>query len=157
MNITHSYLACFTAWISLSLDVGSSNIHDSLTDDRVDETVISSPTSTSLVVSPSLRSVADNTYVMWKKEKISCIMFLQILCLSKLEYIYIYIYILHLKIININKLNTLMENVRNIFSKYTMNPHQIQICPVWLWLHDALPLQTTHRLYTAHNGIKMSG
>jgi hypothetical protein len=64
MNITHSYLACSIVLIVLSLDIGSSNIHDSLTDGSVDETVISSPTSTSLVLSPSVTSVADNTYVI---------------------------------------------------------------------------------------------
>jgi hypothetical protein len=64
MNITHSYLASFTAFIFLSLDIDSSNIHDSLPDDPVDETVISSPTSTSLVLSLSVISVADNTYAI---------------------------------------------------------------------------------------------
>jgi hypothetical protein len=73
MNIIHYYLACFTAFISLSLDIGSSDIHDSLTDDPVDATVISSPTSTSLVLSPSVKIVADNTYVIWGKKALHCV------------------------------------------------------------------------------------
>jgi hypothetical protein len=73
MNIIHYYLACFTAFISLSLDIGSSNIHDSLTVDSVDATVISSPTSTSLVLSPPDKIVADNTYIIRKKKALHCV------------------------------------------------------------------------------------
>lgn len=72
MNIIHSYLACSRALIVLSLDIGSSNIHDSFADGSVDETIISSPTSTSLVLSLSVTSVADNTYIIRKN---ICIVF----------------------------------------------------------------------------------
>lgn len=72
MNITQSYLVCSIALIVLSLDIGSSNIHDSFTDGSVDETIISSPTSTSLVLPPSVTRVADNTYIIRKN---ICIVF----------------------------------------------------------------------------------
>lgn len=60
MTVTDSHLAFSTALIVLILDTGSSSIHDSHVDDSNDQTVISSPTSTSLVFSLPVRSVAED-------------------------------------------------------------------------------------------------